>query len=168
MPKSIDITGERFGRLVALTSVKRNGVVRWLCACDCGRTTSATTGMLRMGRHRSCGCLRGKHRKTHGQTATRTYVTWGNMVQRTTNPKHPRFKDYGGRGILLDPRWLIFENFLEDMGERPPGKFSIERIENDGPYTKANCIWATPSQQMKNRRWNGPARDNLTGRYGRS
>lgn len=71
------------------------------------------------------------------------------MVRRCTKPGDPRYPDWGGRGITIDPRWMSFANFLADMGERPPG-MTLNRKDNDGPYTKLNCEWATPHAQMVN------------------
>lgn len=96
--------------------------------------------------------------RTHGQTGTPTYFTWVSMHQRCSNPKHDAFDRYGGRGILVCPRWQSFEAFLADMGERPAGT-SIDRIDNDRGYEKANCRWATRAVQRNNRRLSGiPAR----------
>lgn len=75
------------------------------------------------------------------------------MIQRCTNPKNPRFKDYGGRNITICERWLkSFDNFLDDMGAKPTLKHSIERKENDGDYCQSNCKWATDIEQANNRR----------------
>ena len=73
------------------------------------------------------------------------------MIYRCTDPEHPRYADWGGRGITIDPRWRSFDNFLADMGERPPG-MSLNRIDNDGPYCKKNCEWTTPHRQQVNSR----------------
>jgi hypothetical protein len=73
------------------------------------------------------------------------------MRQRCLNVKNPNYKNYGGRGITIDPRWGMFENFLEDMGVRPDGK-TLDRKDNDGPYAKWNCKWSTPTEQNNNRR----------------
>lgn len=83
--------------------------------------------------------------------ATGTYDVWVSMKQRCFNSRCPKYPDYGGRGITVCERWLIFNNFYEDMGDKPE-ELTLERVNNDGDYEPNNCKWATRSEQNRNRR----------------
>lgn len=170
MRKRLDLTGQTFTRLTALRVSHYDRTQRklfWLCRCECGKEVTVITNSLTRGNTRSCGCwerdfvmpiLFAKRGDTtvHGHAGrgrqSLTYSSWQSMNNRCTNPKNPRWNEYGGRGITIDPRWREFQNFLADMGERASKDLSIDRIDCDGPYTAQNCRWATRSQQQLNRR----------------
>jgi hypothetical protein len=89
----------------------------------------------------------------HGASYWPEYQSWSDMKQRCSNPRHPRFNDWGGRGIKVCDRWRhSFENFLADIGRKPTPEHSIDRIDVNGDYEPTNCRWATASEQMSNQR----------------
>jgi hypothetical protein len=96
-----------------------------------------------------------KHGEAGGDSSegrSREYRAWSHMKDRCTNPRCRSWPRYGARGIHVCPSWHeSFPAFLADMGRCPPGR-SLDRIDNDGPYEKANCRWATPSEQGLNTR----------------
>lgn len=154
---SRDLTGQRFGRLVAQEvagRVRRAAI--WLCRCDCGQTTQVHHSNLLQGCSKSCGCLRREvtraNSTTHGQSGrSPEYQSWASMLARVRSTRGRRDTDYRQRGITVCERWHSFENFLADMGPRPAGR-SLDRIDNDGNYEPSNCRWATASEQVRNRR----------------
>lgn len=161
----IDLTGQRFGRLTVVKRGKNKSyrAVTWLCICDCGNETIVASIALRTGRTTSCGCysrevnlkMKTKHGHAKRGNISPEFYTWTGMISRCTNPNEPEFKNYGERGINVCDRWLnSFENFLEDMGERPSKKHSIDRVDNDGDYEPDNCRWATIKEQSNNTRRN--------------
>ena len=153
MSHLIDMTGQRFGRLVVIerSGSSKYGRAQWLVQCDCGQMVVTEGASMRSGNSLSCGCAFEESKYIHGHYETPTYKSWANMKNRCQNPNNSRYADYGGRGISVCERWQTFSNFLADMGERLPGT-SIDRIDVDGNYEPSNCRWADASTQRRNQR----------------
>jgi hypothetical protein len=158
--KRLDISGQRFGKLVALRQGSTDQSpsrphIRWECLCDCGSVTLARLNNLRSGRAISCGCIKksGDHKRRHGMSGTPEYMAWHRMKRRCTDPLHPDFPDYGARGITVCNEWMAsFESFIANMGLRPSDAHSIERLNVNGNYEPENCVWADDKAQSRNKR----------------
>lgn len=157
MTPVIDLTDQRFGRVLVLKRYGRDyfGQITWLCKCDCANEQLFVGTRLRGGRIKQCAkCTRRQGGKSLKHI--REFRSWGAMQRRCLNPKDICFRYYGGRGIKICDRWLGpggFVNFLKDMGKRPEGK-TLDRRNPEGDYTPENCRWASPKTQTDNRRRN--------------
>ncbi|RYF20760.1 MAG: hypothetical protein EOO77_07405 [Oxalobacteraceae bacterium] len=81
-----------------------------------------------------------------------TYLSWLSMRSRCNNPKNKSYPNYGGRGIVVCKRWDKFKTFLADMTPRPSRDYSLERVDNNGPYDPGNCKWILKAEQQLNTR----------------
>lgn len=150
-----DIKGFKFNMLTTLEYV---GGSKWKCLCDCGKESIVSTANLTTGKTKSCGCL--KHRGghfTHGLGKPKTYSHWYNIKSRCFNKNHPRYSDWGGRGITMYDLWVNdFKAFHEYVISLPnydkDGYTSIDRMDNDGNYEPDNIRWATVTMQNRNKR----------------
>jgi len=162
-----DLAGQEFNRLTVVRFLGRarskGGHTRpyWLCKCECGKCVNVDTGSLKKGATKSCGCLNHEmnveqlgHRQTkHGMSKTNIYKAWKGMKERCS-PTGRETKNYSDRGITVCERWQSFENFREDMGERPFPGAQLDRIDNDKGYSADNCRWVTCKENQRNRRTN--------------
>lgn len=159
-----EIIGKRFGNL---TVIKFNNFYvkpsdgkkekRWLCLCDCGGLTITSKRKLQTGWTQSCGCLlKTRGGITKDDEVRSTYNVWNLINQRCYNENNERFENYGGRGVVVCPRWMMdnpegFSNFLKDLGLKPTEEHTIERNNVDGDYSPENCRWVDdPSLQAYN------------------
>lgn len=162
--KETKMLGVKFGRLTPILKIRHGPakIIMWVCQCECGNLSVARTQCLKRGESKSCGCLArmlardfmiGRN-TTHGKSRSTTYNSWASMKKRCLNKNTPNYRDYGGRGITVCERWMKFENFLADMGEKPSSIHTLERKNNNSSYCKENCCWATMLQQQNNKRSN--------------
>lgn len=162
-PRARDLTGQRFGRLLALGPVRPHPTSKlmWLCQCDCGNNKVVNGSHLLTGKTVSCNCFRIEQTiatsTRHGLYGTWLYFRWSHIVSRCHNPLNPRYQDYGGRGIHLFAAWResveLFCSYVSELEHFGQDR-TLDRINNDRGYEPGNVRWATTTEQNRNTRHN--------------
>lgn len=178
MSKRIDITGERYGKLVAIKYSHTNKAKKavWECKCDCGNVHYVTAKDLRSGNTKSCGCTKVERARLlkykDGRHSERLYQVWATMIKRCYNKNCNVYRFYGARGIIVCEEWKEYSNFKawaysNGYDENAPkGKCTIDRIDSNGNYEPSNCRWVGMDIQRKNKRQGiNPFRNPINGRY---
>ena len=149
-----DITGNRYGKLVAIErTVKKNGGYYWKCQCDCGNTKEISESNLCSGKTKSCGCLRVPPLVTkHNGSNEKLYGIWTAMKQRCQNKNDRNYFRYGGRGISVCDEWSnnygAFREWCYEHGYKEG--LELDREDNNGDYTPENCRFVTHRENLLN------------------
>lgn len=154
-PRFINLERETFQRLKVISfagKLNGNGNLSWYCSCNCGKFIIATTSNLKSGNTKSCGCLDLERKTKHGKSDSNEYHAYESAYSRCNNPNNKYYHLYGARGIEF--RFNSFEEFYQELGDKPGNEYSLDRINVNGHYEIDNVRWASNFEQNRNRRDN--------------
>jgi hypothetical protein len=157
MPKALDKSGQKVGKLLLTKRLKKDNITYYECLCDCGEVSLIRDCNLFRSKTISCGCVKRellrKRNTKHSQCTSRIYQTWAGMIQRCYNPNSDSHPNYGGRGIKIDESWKEFSNFLSWAKSSGYGDdLTIERKDVNRDYCPENCMWISKGDQGGNKR----------------
>jgi hypothetical protein len=163
MGKIRDLTGQRFGRLIAIKPIGKNAANKymWLCQCDCGNLKEVEGCKLTKDHTKSCGCLQiertieanTKHGMATRKAESRLYNVWRSMRKRCNNSKDKNYKHYGGRGIKVCEEWEDLQTFCQwALSNGYDDTLEIDRIDVNGNYEPQNCRFITHLENSNNKR----------------
>lgn len=157
--RRMDLVGQKYSKLTVVSyshKTESNSMAFYNCVCDCGGNTTVAHGALRSGKTKSCGCIKltgeDNHNYIHGKSNTKVHSTWARLKERCYNENSQDYKDYGAKGITIDPLFINdFEVFYNEVGDPPEGRYSLDRINHKLGYVKGNLRWANDYQQAQNK-----------------
>lgn len=187
-----DAVGKKINKWTILEEVPREKGKKkeFICRCDCGTVAKKKSYEVYSGHTTNCGCVRREKNVKRNKSKKQKeavkkawverrggeeknlkdnpeYSSWAHMKYRCYNKNCKQYKDYGGRGIKVCDRWLdSFQNFFKDMGRRPEGNYSLERVDNNKGYSPDNCVWADRITQRNNQRKRKNSTTGIEGVYG--
>jgi hypothetical protein len=151
-PRTVNLSGRKFGLLTVIGFAGYRRSAYWLCRCECGNEKAVAAHNLTRGHHASCGC--GMQFRVESPVESQPeFDSYSAMIDRCHNPNSKSWGRYGGRGITVCEKWRQgFWFFVDDMGPRPSPLHSLDRFpDRNGNYEPGNVRWATPKQQQRNR-----------------